>query len=70
MICSHALVGAAGQTTPINHLEPPLQKVYVVVVVETISCTNLSILFAQKQNSIDNISLNSMQQSHTRQEIS
>ena len=32
MICSHALVGAAGQTAPTNHLEPPLQKVYVVVV--------------------------------------
>ena len=31
MICSHALVGAAGQTAPTNHLEPPLQKVYVVV---------------------------------------
>ena len=37
MICSHALVGAAGQTAPTNHLEPPQQKVYVVVVIKMLA---------------------------------
>ena len=31
-ICSHSLVGVAGQTAPTNAHEPPLEMIYVVVI--------------------------------------
>jgi hypothetical protein len=38
-ICRSGLVGTVGQTVPINHLEPYLQKLYIVVIFHFFSKT-------------------------------